>query len=75
MKSLSMTNQSNTLKYNDERHFPFWIAVSISGPSLSSWSIVLEKDLPLNEAVEKLNEFKESIDLKSKTTAYSFFSS
>ena len=56
--------------YHDILLCPKWIAVSLTGPSLSSWSIVLDLKLTSFEAEEKLLEFKKSIKLKSKTTAF-----
>ena len=66
-----MPNQSGEVQNN---FADCWIGISISGPSLVSWSIVLEVDLPLNEAEKKLKEFKESIKLKAKTESFAFFS-
>ena len=52
---------------------PSWIAISLSGPSLASWSIVLNYDMELHQMMEKLIRFKESVKLEKKSTAFAIF--
>ena len=52
-----------------------WFGMSLSGPSFASWSIILDVNLPLPEAQNKLEVFKNSFTLKKKTTAYALVSS
>ena len=56
---------------NRKTHHP-WVAISLSGPSLSSWTIPINIDLSFAEAEEELKRFKSFLDLKSKTSAFAF---
>ena len=60
--------------HDSENDVKTWFGLSISGPSLSSWSVVLDINLASFEAEEKLMNLKKSIKLEKKTTAFSFIS-